>query len=106
MGIDMLTVETTMADRSVRIGLVGELTAETERVLRQAIRSIDLAALERAEFDLSGLDFVDSTGLAALARVRARLAEHLVSVNVVAPSPTVRRMIESEPFEGVFTIVD
>jgi anti-anti-sigma factor len=102
---EALTVDLTVVGCQARVTLVGDLTGESEGTMRLAVRTIDLASTSLVELDMSRVDRIDSAGLVALLRVRARLADNLVLMVLVSPSAPVRRTIQTAPVEGVFDII-
>jgi anti-sigma B factor antagonist len=72
------------------IKLTGEIDLSNADSVRAVIESTVSSAPERIVFDLSGLDFLDSSGIALLLYVAAKTG----SVQVHNPSDIVRRVIE------------
>ena len=72
------------------IKLTGEIDLSNADSVRAAIEPTVSSAPERIVFDLSGLDFLDSSGIALLLYVAAKSG----SVQVRNPSEIVRRIIE------------
>jgi anti-sigma B factor antagonist len=78
----------------------GELDMSNASSLEAAVASITAEGSERLIFDLSGLRFMDSAGIAVLVAATSK-------VNVVVlrePSPVVRRVIELTGLSGVLLI--
>lgn len=104
-GPGCLVTSTPADDGSVVAGLVGELDAETAAAVRDQL----FALIEPGRLlvlDLSGLEFLDSSGLSvlvlALTRARA-VAGQLVVRN---PTARVRRLIETSRLVGLFGLSD
>ena len=72
------------------IKLVGELDLSNVDSVRATIDATVSSAPERIVFDLSGLDFLDSSGIALLLFAAAKSG----SVQLRYPSEIVRRIIE------------
>ena len=72
------------------IKLTGEIDLSNADKVRAAIEPTVSSAPERIVFDLSGLDFLDSSGIALLLYVAAKTG----TVQIQNPSEIVRRIIE------------
>ena len=80
--------------------LSGELDSSNVSSLETAVESITARHPERLIFDLSGLRFIDSAGIAVLIRAAARVN----AVSLRNPSPIVRRVVEVTGLSGVLPI--
>jgi anti-sigma B factor antagonist len=80
------------------IKLTGEIDLSNAASVRATIESTVSAAPERIVFDLSGLDFLDSSGIALLLYAAAKSG----SVQVRNPSDIVRRIIEVTGLSDTF----
>jgi len=78
------------SDASV-IRISGELDLASVPGVESDIESIVAAAPERLAFDLSGVTFMDSSGIAMLLRAAKRVAH----IEVRDPSPAVQLIIEA-----------
>jgi anti-sigma B factor antagonist len=76
--------------RHARRQFVGELDLTNAGRVRSAIGGIITAETSRLVVEASGLQFMDSSGLALLASVAQKVPE----VELRDPSPIVRRLIE------------
>ena len=87
---DDLTVDVTVeAHRTVVITVVGEIDINTVEQIRTAVtQAADLEAA-RIVFDLAGVEFMDSSGIAAL--IEARAAARTVLLR--KPSIPVQRLL-------------
>jgi anti-sigma B factor antagonist len=94
---DQLTVTVDRSAQPPRVALVGELDPHTAPALEQAIDQVlegrDDTATDLV-LDLSGLAFVDSSGLRVLISAQHQLAERGGTLTLHDPSPTVRRLLE------------
>lgn len=72
------------------ITLTGEIDISNVDSLRATIEHVVEQAPERVVFDLGGLDFMDSSGIALLLHVAAKSG----SVHLREPSTLVRRILE------------
>jgi anti-anti-sigma factor len=73
------------------VRLVGELDLSTVAALEAALEPFLLAPPDRVSFDVGGLQFMDSSGLAVLVRCAAQVR----SVVLFHPPTIVRRVIEA-----------
>jgi anti-anti-sigma factor len=85
-----LTVTPSSEDGIPVLAVIGELDMSNATVLKTAIASAGAERGGRLVFDLSGLRFIDSAGIAVLLEA----AERVGSVSVRDPAPPVRRVIE------------
>jgi anti-sigma B factor antagonist len=72
------------------IRLSGELDMVTAERVRSAVEAALSSASERLVFDISGLEFMDSSGIALLVSATRKARK----VEVRHPTPIVRRLIE------------
>jgi anti-sigma B factor antagonist len=72
------------------IRLSGELDMVTAERVRSAVEAALSGASERLVFDISGLEFMDSSGIALLVSATRKAR----NVEVRHPTPIVRRLIE------------
>jgi anti-anti-sigma factor len=83
------------------IKLSGEIDMSNVDALRGTIDPVVEHGPERVDFDLSALEFMDSSGIALLLRVAAKTQ----SVHLLQPSPLVRRLVEATGLSDVLQIV-
>ena len=83
------------------IKLTGEIDMSNVDSFRGAIDPVVEGGPERVDFDLSALDFMDSSGIALLLRVAAKTQ----SVHLLQPTPLVRRLVEATGLSDVLQIV-
>jgi len=82
------------------IRLAGEIDMSNVDALRTVIEPVMESAPARVDFDLAGLEFMDSSGIALLLRVAAKTQ----TVRVREPSPIVRRLIEATGLTEILPI--
>ena len=82
------------------IRLAGEIDMSNVDTLRVVIDPVIASAPDRVDFDLAGLEFMDSSGIALLLRVAAKAK----SVRVREPTAVVRRLIEATGLSDVLPI--
>jgi anti-anti-sigma factor len=79
------------------VSLTGELDVATgalvDALLHDLLRARRLPRVTRLAFDLSGVTFADAAGLSPLLYARAVLTRRQGSIEIVAASPDVRRLL-------------
>ena len=73
------------------ISLVGELDVSNAAAVRTAMEPALRQGVSRLVFDLTGLRFMDSSGIALILEV----AHRVTSVSLRHPSPVIRRVVET-----------
>jgi anti-anti-sigma factor len=82
------------------IAVSGELDISNAGELETAVRSMTEQRPQRLTFDLGGLRFMDSAGIAVLIGAMDKVG----AVHVRDPSPSVRRVLELTGLTGVLSI--
>jgi anti-sigma B factor antagonist len=82
------------------VSLSGELDSSNAGSLEATLTSITAQHPERLIFELSGLRFMDSAGIAVLLRAAANVS----AVHLRNPSPIVRRVVEVTGLSDVLPI--
>jgi anti-sigma B factor antagonist len=82
------------------VSVSGELDISTAQALEAALVPITAEHPRRLVFDLSGLRFMDSAGIAVLIGAAAKVA----AVQLRNPSPIVRRVVEVTGLSDVLPI--
>jgi anti-sigma B factor antagonist len=85
---------------AVLVTVSGDLDISNAGTLEQAVASITAERPERVVFDLSGLRFMDSAGIA----VWPECAGKVKTVRLRDPSPAVRRVVELTGLTDVLSI--
>jgi anti-anti-sigma factor len=103
--LDSDPAEAVIHTRSDRTGVPivtvsGELDISNADALEATVSSIAAKRPERLIFDLSGLRFMDSAGIAVLLGAAAKVN----AVHLRAPSPAVRRVVELTGLTEVLSI--
>jgi anti-sigma B factor antagonist len=80
--------------------LAGELDSSNAASLKERVASIPPQPAQRLIFDLTGLRFMDSAGIAVLIGVAAQAS----GVSLRNPSPIIRRVLEATGLSSVFSI--
>jgi anti-sigma B factor antagonist len=79
--------------------LSGELDSSNAASLQERMAAITAHHPQRLIFDLTGLRFMDSAGIAVLIDAAAK-----TSVSLRNPSPIIRRVLETTGLSGVLVI--
>jgi anti-anti-sigma factor len=86
-----LQVVATAAGEVLAVGLVGELDLASTDLIA-AVDGLDMTGISTISVDLSGTEFIDSTGVQALLRLHTHHAIAGREVLFVDPQPLVRRV--------------
>lgn len=100
------TVATSADGGGTVVTLAGELDMEGTFLLEPRLDTVAAEAPERVTFDLRGLTFVDSTGLAALIGGYQRLVDAGVRSRFLRGSDDVQRIFTVAGFDGVLPFED
>jgi anti-anti-sigma factor len=92
--VDELRISVTAGPAYTLVTLAGECDLHTGRQLRDVLTSEVSRGARRMILDLSGLTFMDSTGMQVLLSVRTVLTVRNGTLSVVAPQPVVARILE------------
>ena len=82
------------------IAVSGELDMSNANRLEEVVEDAVAAGPEKLIFDLRGLRFMDSAGIAVLLRAAGKVAV----IELREPSPPVRRVLELTGLEGVLSV--
>ncbi len=89
-----LQISSALVDGAVRVSLRGELDLSCARQMEEYFAAIDEQAPARVVVDLSGLAFIDSSGLRMLLLADARAREHGYELVLLAGPEPVQRVFE------------
>ncbi|NUT41192.1 MAG: STAS domain-containing protein [Thermoactinospora sp.] len=84
--------------------LVGDLDFDTAGQLPVSAAQVLATGVRRLDVDLSKLEFIDSSGLGALIRVRKDARRHEAGLRLVAMTPRVRRLLRVTCLDTVFDL--
>ncbi len=101
--MDQWTIEA--ADQRVVARIDGDLDLGNGRDLVDFLVGLGAVSECAVEVDLSGVDFIDSSGLQALLTARRLLLERDSTLSVVNPSPCARRLLELTGCTELFRVV-
>ncbi|HWC31596.1 MAG TPA: STAS domain-containing protein [Actinomycetota bacterium] len=96
-----LIIETQSVDGTVTLAVSGELDMATRDRLLGALEWLEANGEEAITVDLTGLSFIDATGLHALIRARDSARMRGATLEFRNPSPAVRRLISLVGPEGL-----
>lgn len=89
-----LQISSAPADGGVRVSLRGELDIASARQLEERFAALDEQAPTRVVIDLSGLMFIDSSGLRVLLLADARAREQGYELVLLPGQEPVQRVFE------------
>ena len=105
-GGDLLTIRTVYdGDRGV-MKLFGELDVTTVVMLDTELHRIEAESLAGVVLDLSGLEFIDSLGIACLLAAGRRAAEHGRELVMARPRPEVDRVLRLTGVDDLLAYAD
>jgi anti-sigma B factor antagonist len=85
----------------------GEIDLYTvPRLQRELASALAGGGKPRLIVDLSGVDFCDSTGVNALLAAHRQARDSGGDLELAAPRPAVRKILQVTGLEAVFTVVD
>jgi anti-sigma B factor antagonist len=104
----MATLEVVTLDKggAMHVRLLGELDLGSAGELEAALRNAEAQPSERTVVDLSGLDFIDSTGLSTLVAADQRLRAAGRRLSLVPGPPPVQRVFEITGLDRHFDVLD
>jgi len=101
----LLTIDVHNEQGAVTLVLSGELDMASAGTLRACLETLDQGA-RRVVLDLSGVTFIDSSGLGLLARTRERFGPELRELTLRAPSKAVRAVLAISGLDQVIPVVE
>ncbi|MFC5748843.1 STAS domain-containing protein [Actinomadura rugatobispora] len=101
-----LNVSTASQGGHAVVTATGELDLYTAPRLQTALAGLLREQLDRVVVDMSGIDFCDSTGMNVLLSAFKRLKERGGTLELAAPRPAVRRILQVTGLDSVFTVID
>ncbi len=99
-----LTIEQTVNGAKIRIAVAGEVDLYTSPELRSAIIKAVPATDAGLEVELSGVDYMDSSGVATLVEGFKSTREKSKTFVLLRPSPSVMKVLELARLDSVFEI--
>ncbi|MFI0357766.1 STAS domain-containing protein [Actinomadura sp. 9N407] len=101
-----LNVSTASQGGHAIVTATGELDLYTAPRLQTALAGLLREQLDRIVVDLSGVEFCDSTGMNVLLSAMKRLKERGGTLELAAPRPAVKRILQVTGLDTVFIVVD
>jgi anti-sigma B factor antagonist len=95
-----VTIKTWVEDGTPVVSLSGELDLTNAEHVRSVISDSLSGQTARLVFDMSGVEFMDSSGIALLASAIQKARE----VELRNPTPIVRRLVELTGLAGILRI--
>jgi anti-anti-sigma factor len=91
---DGFRIRVEWADETVFLRLSGELDIAVTEELEGSVKAVAGSSARRVVLDLSGLDFMDSSGLRALLRAQEAVGSNGRSFVLADPAPAVQRVLD------------
>jgi anti-sigma B factor antagonist len=101
-----LNVSTASQGGHAVVTVTGELDLYTAPRLQTALAELLRDQIGRIVVDMSGIEFCDSTGMNVLLAAMKRNKERGGTLELAAPRPAVRRILQVTGLDTVFTVVD
>ena len=99
-----LTIEESKSNDETVVVVQGEVDLYTSPQLRSAILKAVPAAVGGVALDLSGVGYIDSSGVATLVEGLRSARKHGKTFTLVAPSPAVLQVLELTRLDQVFDL--
>ena len=94
MAEETLSIVSELHEDAHYVAPSGELDIATVELLERALLEVERADSARIVLDLSGLSFIDSTGLRLLLDVNERCGGAADRLRVIAGSPAIERLLD------------
>jgi anti-anti-sigma factor len=92
--VGAVRISSHLVGSTASVAMSGELDLHSAGDLIRSVQHlVATGTIDDLGLDLSGLEFIDSSGLHAILRCRNHLLEHGIALRVVAVSPPVARVI-------------
>ncbi|QFG23011.1 STAS domain-containing protein [Actinomadura sp. WMMB 499] len=101
-----LNVSTASQGGHAVVTATGELDLYTAPRLQAALAGLLRDRVDQITVDMSGIEFCDSTGMNVLLSAMKRLKEHGGSLELAAPRPAVKRILQVTGLDSVFTVTE
>jgi anti-sigma B factor antagonist len=102
---DFELTEQPLDDKSVVLRVVGEIHATTAPAFSERLNAAIAEGRTGVVLDLTGVEFIDSTGLSVLLNGLRRVTRVRGSMVIACANPTVLRLFEITKLDSTFDIV-
>jgi stage II sporulation protein AA (anti-sigma F factor antagonist) len=100
-----MKISTRREDRNLTIALHGEIDHHAaRRIMEDVDRELDAALPLRTELDMSGVTFMDSSGIAVILRLSRRMGNLGGNLTVTHIPAQARRVLDTAGLERLVTI--
>jgi anti-sigma B factor antagonist len=99
-----LDIQSSTSDETLLIAVKGEVDLYTSPELRTSIMNAIPTASRQVAVDLSGVVYMDSSGVATLVEGLKSAREHSTSFKLVAPSAPVMKVLSLAKLDGLFEV--
>ncbi len=99
-----LTIEVEKRAGASLIRVIGEVDLYSSPELRKTVLKVIPKAAEGVEVDLSGVEYIDSSGVATLVEGLRSAREHDKKFILVSPSPGVMQVLELARLDRIFEL--
>jgi anti-sigma B factor antagonist len=99
-----LGLTTRIEDDAVVMTVVGEVDAATSDDLWAALNQALVGDVDRLVLDVSGVEFIDSSGLRALVQAHRTIVERQGVFVLRGPNETFRRLLDVTGLDEVFPV--
>lgn len=101
----MISLSTEMLGDYARVSVAGEVDFSTiERLVDKVVLALDAGA-RTVDVELAAVEFIDSTGIGGLLRIRARAAGQKATFRLVNCSARLRDILRLTGLDSVLTLV-
>ncbi len=101
----MLDVRTEARGDYARVILQGDVDLSTTEMLSHAYSGAVDSGATVVDLDMAGVEFIDSTGLGTLIRLRKRSESEAVAFRLANCSPRTREVLRMTRLDAVFTLL-
>lgn len=95
---------TKRVDEVLRVTMRGKCTFSDYTHFKEVVDQFELHPVKQVDVELSGLEYVDSSGLGMLLMLNEKTAGR-ATVRLISPQGQVKKMLEVARLGNVFTIV-
>ena len=104
--VNPLDIEVSVDGTAALVAVRGEIDLASQAEFRSVLSDLVVAGQVNLSIDLSGVEFIDSTGLGALIGARRRVHAFNGSLRLLSPSDQVTKVFSVTGLDRVFEIQD